>query len=459
MRKGFRKVALLLVTAMLISSCGCSVPDVGSTPDVSSTPDVGSAPDVSSTPDVGSAPDGDRKPGETAVETEGEIYFNEYASLAGLAKQYGFSLGTVIGDREMADEEYKELVEWHFNSLTAGNEMKAYSLLDQKASQENPDGMPVMNYEKADKIVAFAQENKIAVRGHTLVWDAYMADWFFREGYKNAGEYVDAETMKERLKYYINDVISHFEHNFPGVVYCWDVVNEAVADDISDCAENDLRRIRRYRNGEENPFYAYIGPEYVELAFLYAADAVDMLKTENPEVNIQLFYNDYNTFYEEKRDAICALAESINSFAEDENGGYRKLCDGIGMQSYIGGYGKQAGCMNENDLLKIEEAILLYASMGLTVHATELAVRNYEADAYETAKHAAFYQSLFEVYVRVNSGEEKPLASVSIWGLCDNPGLSESDYGYKMNGPYCGLFDEKYNVKDSFKEVYEFLKP
>lgn len=56
--------------------------------------------------------------------------------------------------------------------------MKAYSLLDQSKSRASSDGMPRMNFSAADKMVAWAQENGLGVRGHVLVWDAYMTPWF-----------------------------------------------------------------------------------------------------------------------------------------------------------------------------------------------------------------------------------------------------------------------------------------
>lgn len=385
------------------------------------------------------------------------VYFNNFSSMADFAEQYGFKFGTVINADALNNAEYLEMVAWHFNSMTASNEMKAYCLLDQEASRKSANGMPVMNYETADKIAAFAQRLGIGIRGHVLVWDAYMSEWFFTKDYTRGGEYVDAETMKARLEYYIEDVITHFETNYPGVVYCWDVVNEAVGDGTAEYAADDVRHVRMSRNGEENPFYEVIGPDYVELSFLYAKNTVEKLQAENPDVDIKLFYNDYSTFYENKRDAICNLLESINSYAQDADGNNRKLCDGMGMQSYIGGYGSQSGCMNDEDLKRIENAILKYAALDLEVHVTEMAVRNYTYDEATLKRHAEFYRDLFEVYLRVNEGEEKPLTSVSIWGICDNPALPESDYSYRMNGPYCGLFTESYYAKESFKLVYDLL--
>lgn len=371
------------------------------------------------------------------------------------AAKLGFSFGTVANAYTIRDLTFKMMLMDDFNSITAANEMKAYSLLDQKASQWSSDGMPVMNYTQADAIVSLAELLGIGVRGHVLVWDAYMSDWFFREGYTNNGPYVDTETMKIRLQYYIEKVITHFETEFPGVVYCWDVVNEAVGDSTSDYDASDARHIRTLRSGVKNQFYHIIGDDYVELSFLYAKNTVEKLQKENPEVSITLFYNDYNTFFPEKRDAICALVKSINSYAKDADGNYRKLCEGVGMQSYIGGYGVQEGCMNPEDIGRIREAVLKYHDLGVEVHVTEMAVRNYDEEQKE--EHAAFYGELFQMYAELNA-EETLITNISIWGLSDNPWMDKENYSYKMNGPYCGLFDEDYRKKDAYYRVLDALQ-
>ena len=375
-------------------------------------------------------------------------------SIKAEAEKFGFSFGTVINGFTVGSAEYKSMIENEFNSITAANEMKAYSLLDQKASQENADGMPVMNYTMADKIVGYAQSIGIGVRGHVLVWDAYMCDWFFREGYTNDGAYVDAETMKARVKYYIEEVITHFETEFPGVVYCWDVVNEAVGDNEGEYAADDPRHLRTMRSGGDNIFYKNMGEDYVALSFLYAKDTVEKLQVANPEVSITLFYNDYNTFYEEKRDAIIELVQSINTFAKDETGEYRILCDGVGMQSYIGGYGKQGGCLNKLDINKVRTAAKMFYDLGLEVHITEMAVRNYEEK--REAQHADFYGTLFQAFAEMNS-KEPVVTNISIWGICDNPTMSKEDYSYKMNSPYCGLFTKNYVRKFAYYEAVEKL--
>ena len=388
-----------------------------------------------------------------------------YESLAKLAEKYGFKFGTNISSSALNNSELTKLIKYHFNSTTFSNEMKAYSLLNQSASEKNyknEQSPAAIDFTTADKMAAYAQENSLQIRGHVLTWDADMCDWFFREGYKKDGAFVSAEVMKDRLKTYIEQVMTHFQKKYPDVIYCWDVVNEAVADNNGEFETGDTRHVRKVRSGKTNLFYDHIGSDYVELSFQYAYETRKKLGAED---SIKLFYNDYNTFMtygSNKRDAIIELVKSVNSFASDGAGDYLKLCDGIGMQSYIGGYGQQSGCMNSNDITSIKNAIEKFAAIGVEVHVTELAVRNYERSEEREQEHAAFYKKLMQTYVDINKaaqaeGKTGPITSLSIWGLFDSPYLAETDYSYKMNGPYCGLFTELYQPKQAFKEVYEVL--
>ena len=374
-----------------------------------------------------------------------------YDSLYTLTVPYGFKMGAPLSFIQLKDENYLNLVKAHFNSMTTTNEMKAYSLLDERASKASTDGMPVMNYWAADQMVGWAQENGIGVRGHVLVWDAYMCDWFFHEDYDTKKPYADPETVKARTEYYITEVVTHFEQTFPGVVYCWDVVNEAVGDSAGEYAADDPRHLRTMRNGGINLFQKYMGDDYVELAFLYARNVVEALGAD-----IKLYYNDYNAYFADKATAILNLARSVNSYATNEDGTPRKLMDGIGMQGYIGGYGVQQGCLEVSHIGMIESAIKGYAAEGLEVQITEMAVRNFELEQAE--KHADFYAQLFEMFMGLNGEDGNPLCAVSIWGLTDYPNEPKGTYVYNLNSPYGGLVTEKYEYKDAFVKVYEALK-
>ena len=375
---------------------------------------------------------------------------DDYEPLYTFAEPYGFRLGGAFGIYDMFNATFMDFLDDHFNSLTCTNETKAYSLLDQSASKRSEDGMPRMNYTNADKMISWCQAHGKNVRGHVLVWDAYMTKWFFHEGYDEKNPLADRETMRVRLKSYIEQVITHFEEKFPGVIYCWDVVNEAIGDNAGEWSSADARHLRTKRSGESNIFLDRVGDDYVEYAFLCARDTVESIGAD-----IHLFYNDYNMFFSEKRTAALALLRSINTYAQDESGAYRKLADGIGMQGYLGGYGTQDGCLTENLITDLKESIGIYAAEGYEVQITEMAVRNF--DEAQSEKHAEFYGRLFsEIFMQANS-DEQILSAVCIWGLVDAP-ASKKDYVYNLNSPYGCLLSTDYKIKACFDTIYHVLK-
>lgn len=390
--------------------------------------------------------------GGNAAAEEKKLNSEDFESLYTLAEQYGFKMGACFSYSDLSrNKPFLQIASRHFNSITCTNETKAYSLLNQNASRMAQDGMPRMNYAQADAMIKWAQENQVKVRGHVLVWDAYMSDWFFHERYDSSKPYADRETVRVRMKSYIEQVITHFEEKFPGVIYCWDVVNEAIGDNANEYSASDPRHLRTMRNGAPNPFLLYAGEDYVEYAFLCARDTVEQLGTD-----IRLFYNDYNLFQSGKRAAAKELAESINRYAQDEQGQNRKLIDGIGMQGYIGGYGTQNGCMNNNDIIQVRDSIREYASLGLEVHITEMAVRNY--DLSEQDRHTEFYANLFKMFRKVNEDTNGALTAVCIWGISDCPQLPKDNYSWKLNSPYGGLLTEKNELKPEFEAVYRVLR-
>ncbi len=375
----------------------------------------------------------------------------EMKSLHELTAAYGFRLGAPLSYDQMRNSKYLGLVKKHFNSITTTNEMKAYSMLDERGSRAAADGMPVINFNIADRMVGWAQENGIGVRGHVLVWDAYMCDWYFHEDYDPAKPYADQETIRRRTEYYITRVINHFEETFPGVVYCWDVVNEAVGDSPSEYAPGDPRHLRTLRSGAPNLFREYMGDDYVALAFLYARNAVEALGAD-----IRLYYNDYNAYFPDKAKAILALAQSVDAYATDENGQPRRLVDGIGMQGYIGGYGVQQGCLDPTHPGMIRDAILDFEAAGYEVQITEMAVRNF--DLAQADRHAEFYAELFRTFMGLQREDgSNPLNAVSIWGWTDTA-APKGTYNYSLNSPYGGLVDTKLNYKDAYWRVYETLQ-
>ena len=70
----------------------------------------------------------------------------------------------------------------------------------------------------------------MGMRGHTLAWHNQTPRWFFTERYSRSpsAPLAGRETMLARLDSYIRQVIGFAQKEYPGIVYAWDVVNEAV---------------------------------------------------------------------------------------------------------------------------------------------------------------------------------------------------------------------------------------
>lgn len=144
-----------------------------------------------------------------------------------------FYMGVAAPDYVIRTEPYKSLVREQFNSMTMENEMKPDYIMDKAASIAQIDTYKehvAVNFNACKNGLDFAKENGISVRGHVLVWHSQTPDWFFYENYDTNGQLAGRDLMLKRMENYIKDVIAYTETNYPGVIYAWDVVNEAVAD-------------------------------------------------------------------------------------------------------------------------------------------------------------------------------------------------------------------------------------
>ncbi len=330
--------------------------------------------------------------------------------------------GSTLENLTTYDEEYMALVKKHFNSVTMSNLMKPCYILQQRESQESADGMPVLDFTSIDDTLQWCKENDMKMRGHTLVWHTQTPDWFFREGYEEDGAYVDKETMLARMESYIRQMLEHVQEEYPGVIYCWDVVNEAVDPESGDSDTDFL--CRTAINGEPNPWYVTIGPDYVEAAFYYAR--------QYASEDVKLFYNDYNTYELTKRDAICNLCAHLKE--ED-------LIDGIGMQGYWG--------IDYPNIVAITSAITAFSELNLEIQITELSVGVDEETPEAFEQQAKRYRNIF-VNLRpldTQAGGDCNITSVTFFGLKDH-----YTPGDKTNAR---LFDTDCNPKPAFDAVLQ----
>lgn len=358
-------------------------------------------------------------------------------ALKDLCKDY-FRIGCGITGASPANSavkspEFMKVAEKHFSSWTSTNLMKPSYLMNQKHSMKNAEEgneEPVLDFSAAVPVLKYAKEHGIQMRGHTLVWHTQVPDWFFLEGYKNNAPVVDKETMKFRMESYIKQYITFVQDNYPGVVYCWDVVNEAV--DPGNGDKSVSWSCRKENDGHPNMWYEALGTDYVELAFEYARKYAD------PDV--ALFYNDYGTFDRTKRQYIYNLVTSLKE---------KNLVDGIGMQGYWD--------FRNPDLQTIKDTIDLYASTGLELQLTEWSVSTPDESDTNMVLQAERYASVLRLLQKMDTqgGGNANITCVSFFGVMNHFMLSPGDK--TNNRP----FDEKlqpnrmfYGVKDTFQMFY-----
>ena len=124
-----------------------------------------------------------------------------------------FMIGVAVNQRNVTNADQAALVKKEFNSMTAENDMKPEPTEPQEGQ---------FNWENADRIANFARANGIKLRGHTLMWHSQIGRWMTAEG-------TTKEQFYARMKNHIQAIVTRYKD----VVYCWDVVNEAISDDAN----------------------------------------------------------------------------------------------------------------------------------------------------------------------------------------------------------------------------------
>ncbi|NLJ96387.1 MAG: hypothetical protein GX321_04480 [Clostridiales bacterium] len=338
--------------------------------------------------------------------------------------------GSAINNCAINSPEHMIVTKKHFNSVTMTNLMKPSYILDQKQSILNLSNNikdPALTFDTIDKTLQWCLDNGVQMRGHTLVWHAQTPDWFFKEGYKSENPLVDQETMKYRLESYIQQYLTYVQEKYPGVIYCWDVVNEAV-EPSELMGDKDSFFFCRTKHGDNEPnlWYEVLGQDYVELSFTYARKYV--------ADGVSLIYNDYGTFDTKKLENIYKLCDYLNQ---------KGLIDGIGMQGYWG--------ISSPSLGTLKTAINKYAELGLEIQITELSigVDNTTEEGYiEQGNRYASIMRLLQT-LDIDGGGTANITSVTFFGLMDGFMLYSNDTNTSR------LFDKYLHKKPAFHNIME----
>jgi endo-1,4-beta-xylanase len=348
--------------------------------------------------------------------------YKESGELPNLSEVYidDFKIGVALSQGDLNNESKKLLVASQFNSITCENEMKADFKLDRNATLALGDEeYPVVNMKNAETALKFAKDNGIQMRGHTLVWHSQTPRWLFTVGFDDSPDapYVTREVMLARMENYIRQEIEYINKNYPGIIYAWDVVNEAI--EINDGHEKGYRT-------SNNLWYEVLGEDFIELAFTYARKYV------TPEQ--KLYYNDYGTYEKSKMFAIYNMAQELKE---------KDLIDGIGMQDHIQ--------IDYPALLDYQYAIKKYAELGLEIQITELDIDVKDNSEEMQEKLATRYKTIISVLKNFNDKKTANITSITFWGLTD-----DRSWLNKVEEPsYPLLFDKNLEPKSAYFGVLQ----
>ena len=332
--------------------------------------------------------------------------------------EYMFLIGNIYRDAQ--NEADAELLIKHHSIITPENNMKPEWL--------SP-GKNTYNYTSADNMIAFAEANGLDVIGHVLVWHSQSPQWL-TEG--------TPDEVRTNMENYINTVAGHFK----GKVKGWDVVNEALRDDIAEFpTEWSGEYIRKDVDENDISWYYALGndADYIYDAFVLA---------HNADPDAELYYNDYNLDFPNKREAAALMVEYINDRYKAETGSDENLIDAIGMQSHYS--------LNTN-VDNVRASIDRFREIGVRVNITELDVcintvtdngegasgEITELSASDEMKQAAKYAELMTVYME----NADIIDRVTFWGYND---------GYSWRAPqHPTLFDKDLEPKKAFYAVMD----
>lgn len=215
-------------------------------------------------------------------------------SLAELAAMKGLRFGTALAANRtgLLDPQVVEMVKAECNIIVPENELKMYVT--------HNTGPNDYNFAPGDALLAFAEANRIAMRGHNLIWarDEYTPKWL--KDYPFSGK-AEAEKM---LRDYIAKVTEHYGARLTS----WDVVNETIDPKTGEVRANAFTRV--------------LGMDSLRIAFEAAREHLP---------HMQLVYNDYMSWETGNETHRAGVLKLMRWFHDNH-----VPVDALGVQSHIG---------------------------------------------------------------------------------------------------------------------------
>ena len=318
--------------------------------------------------------------------------FIEGTPLKALAERHGLRIGVAAARKmfRMEDgERYRGILAEQYDILTPENAMKMSVIRPERHRYV---------WEKADRMIDFAESHGMLVHGHPLLWKEQIPAWAS-----------DAEraSMPAIMREHIAALVSRYR----GRIEVWDVINEALEED------GQMRHTLWYRGVGEG----------------YFSEAFHIAREHDPDAS--LIYNDYSVGWEnDKSDALYALLK-------------RELAagtpiDGVGFQMHL-----STSFNTDRFFEMVRSNFRRFAALGLDIYITEFDVAtDWREDPLEQAeRQAMFYAETLRACL-----EQPACKALQIWGMSDR-------YGWRAPLEAMPL-DEDFSPKPAFEAMRKVLE-
>ena len=287
------------------------------------------------------------------------------------------------------EEGYEDILAGELNSISFENHLK-WGLVHPERYE--------YNFWHADKQVAFAEANSMALHGHTLMWHMQNPTWLTERSWSQT-------ELKQVLEDHIKTVVGRYK----GKIKYWDVVNEAYD------YNTNLRNEFWYRN---------LGEEAIELAFKWAREA---------DPDAKLYYNDNGMISSSTRS--IDLVNKLNSLRQ------RGVpIDGVGFQAHL----RQD---SPPSYYQMKQNLARFTNAGYEVQITELDI----AIAPSVCGNQAYDESQAQIYRDLLKAclDTPGCKGLTTWGFSDKHSWLKDQ---------CPLpLDQNYQPKPAYFAMYEEL--
>lgn len=307
---------------------------------------------------------------------------------------------------------------YNYASYTPGNEMKPESTQRDKG---------VFTFEPAEAAIArYTSRNPdLALYGHTLAWHSQTPTWMWDAPparFDQPGTF-DPDVALENLNTHVEAVLEHFGERLVAI----DVVNEAVG------TANPADWRGSLAKGEG--WYQALGADWVELAFVKAAEVVDAHGWD-----VKLTYNDFGLDSPAKARVVYEMVKDINARHAGERPDGRPLIEVIGMQGHYN---------LATNVAAVEQNIQLFASLGdVEVHVTEMdiALPPGELTPENENNQGMKYAELFKIYRDYGAGPGNTTGNPKVVHAVKLAGVRDVRTGWK-GGEFAMPYDYDGNAK------------